>query len=61
MDHLHRLERAREVLARRPGLDGSRARLLLASGAGFSPELTAAAASRDDLVLADLERLYLGA
>jgi len=29
MDQLHRLERAREVLARRPGLDGSRARLLL--------------------------------
>src|SRR5262249_2323994 len=39
MDQLHRLERARELLARRPGLDRTSARLLLASGTDFTPEL----------------------
>jgi uncharacterized protein len=61
VEHLRRLEQARQVLARRPGLDGGAARLLLASGAGFTPDLRAATAGRNDIVLIDPDRLYRGA
>jgi AAA+ ATPase superfamily predicted ATPase len=60
VDQLRRLERARELLAARPALDGGAARLLLASGSGFSPDLRAAASGRADVLLVDLERLYRG-
>jgi uncharacterized protein len=59
--HLDRLERARELLRHRPGLDAAGTRLLLASAAGFSPDLVDAARRRADVVLLDLERLYSGA
>jgi hypothetical protein len=60
MDQLLRLERARQILGGRPALDAAAARLLLASGSGFGPDLVAAARRRDDVVLVDLERLYGG-
>jgi uncharacterized protein len=58
IDHLRRLERARELLRVRPGPDAGRARLLLASGTGFSPDLRAAAQKRADVLLVDLALLY---
>lgn len=60
LGHLARLERARELLRTRPGVDADRARLVLAAGSGFSPDLHAAAASRSDIVLVDPTRLYHG-
>lgn len=54
-----RLESIRELLAER-GHDVAGSRLLLFSRTGFDPALIAAADTRDDLELVDLERLYLG-
>jgi hypothetical protein len=56
--HLTRLERARELLRQRPGVDAGAARLLLASGGGFADDLRHAARARQDIVLVDIERLY---
>ncbi|MGF1654098.1 MAG: ATP-binding protein [Actinomycetales bacterium] len=56
---LDRLVHVRELVAARPGLDTTDARLLLFSGAGFHADLHSAA--RDgDVVLVDLDRLYAG-
>ncbi len=60
LGHLERLDRAGQLLRHRHGLDAREARLLLASGAGFSAELVGAAQGRPDVVLVDLERLYSG-
>lgn len=54
--HLARLERVRELLRARRGLDAAGARLLLASGTGFADDLVAA--DRSDVILVDLHRLY---
>lgn len=54
-DQLRRLEHIRELL----GL-AAPVRLLLFSGSGFSPQLTAQAAARADVQLVDVERLYQG-
>ncbi|MEU2661099.1 hypothetical protein [Micromonospora sp. NPDC007220] len=59
--HLDRLERARELLVARPGLDARGARLLLASAEGFTAELRQLAAHRPDVVLVGPDRLYSGA
>ncbi len=58
--HVARLERARELLRARPGLDADGTRLVLASGTGFTAELHSAAEARPELVLVDLTRLYGG-
>lgn len=55
-----RLERARELLRTRPGIDAQATRLVLASGTGFSADLRTAADTRPDLVLVDPVRLYHG-
>jgi hypothetical protein len=57
-DH-ERLVRLRDLVAARPGVDTTDTRLVLFSGAGFSPDLRAAARG-GDVVLVDLERLYHG-
>ncbi|GLY22419.1 ATP-binding protein [Micromonospora sp. NBRC 101691] len=57
---LERLERARVLLTARPGWDAGSARLLLASGEGFTDELRQLAARRPDVLLLDPERLYSG-
>ncbi|MER7164634.1 ATP-binding protein [Micromonospora sp. NPDC000207] len=57
---LERLERVRNVLRGRPGIDAAGTRLLLASAEGFTDDLRATAARRDDLVLVDPRRLYEG-
>jgi uncharacterized protein len=54
--HLARLERARDLLRRRDGLDAGATRLLLASATGFTDELLAQ--RRPDVVMVDLARLY---
>jgi hypothetical protein len=56
---LRRLERARELLVGR-GVDAARARLLLFARSGFDRDLEAAARSRSDVELVDLERLWTG-
>lgn len=56
--HVARLERARELLRARPGLDADSTCLVLASGVGFTAELHSAAEVRPELVLVDLPRLY---
>lgn len=58
--HVARLERARELLRSRPGIDGADTRLVLASAAGFTADLLTAAADRPDLVLVNADRLYHG-
>ena len=55
---LHRLERIRALLARRPGFDATGARLLLAGGHGFDDDLVEATAGRPDVVLVDPALLY---
>jgi AAA+ ATPase superfamily predicted ATPase len=60
LPHLRRLERIRDLLRVRAGLDAHSARLLLASGAGIAPDLGSAVRGRADVVLVDLERLYTG-
>ena len=54
---LTRLEHIRTLLLRR-GLDATHALLVLFSRTGFGADLTAAAATRDDVRLVDLEMLY---
>jgi AAA+ ATPase superfamily predicted ATPase len=58
--HLERLERLRDLLARRDDRAASGVRLLLFSAAGFMPELRETARTREDLQLVDLDRLYEG-
>ncbi|MGH3905769.1 MAG: ATP-binding protein [Pseudonocardiaceae bacterium] len=55
--HLDRLRHIRGLLERRPGVDATGAKLLCASGAGFTPELRAAADASEAMLL-DLDRLY---
>jgi uncharacterized protein len=55
---LIRLERLRELLARR--LDGQRPKLLLFGKSGFDAEVVASARNRKDVELIDLARLYGG-
>ncbi|WFE37893.1 hypothetical protein [Micromonospora sp. WMMD998] len=55
---LDRLERIRALLVRRPGYDATGTRLLLASGQGFTEDLTDDAATRPDVVLVDPARIY---
>ena len=58
MADLHRLQRARELLAGRARVE--RARLAIFAAGGFTADLQAEAARRSDVVLVDLERLYAG-
>ncbi len=60
LGQLARLERVRELLRTRPGIDAETTRLVLASGTGFSTELQAAAGTRPDLVLVNPARMYHG-
>ncbi|MEV1144837.1 ATP-binding protein [Micromonospora sp. NPDC049799] len=55
-----RLVKARDLLVTRPSLDARGARLLLASGAGFTDDLRAASRRRSDVILVDPTRLYTG-
>lgn len=55
---LHRLERAKELLAGRARAE--RARLAIFAVGGFTTDLQDEAARRSDVVLVDLERLYAG-
>jgi hypothetical protein len=55
--HLQRLATARDLL-RPKGYDTETTVLALYGGAGFTPELTAAAAADDRILLVDLARLY---
>jgi hypothetical protein len=59
MADLHRLERARELLAGRARVE--RARLAIFAAGGFSADLQDEATRRSDVLLVDLERLYAGA
>jgi AAA+ ATPase superfamily predicted ATPase len=54
--HLDRLTRAREALTDKFDISGTV--LALYSGTGFDPDLEAAAASRPDILLVGLDRLY---
>lgn len=56
LTHVRRLERIRALLSQREDLDASNARLLLASGAPFDPDL--GDLTRPDLELVGPERLY---
>jgi DNA-binding MarR family transcriptional regulator len=58
MADLHRLERARELLAGRARVEGTR--LAIFAAGGFTADLEAEARGRSDVVLVDLERLYAG-
>ena len=58
MADLHRLERARELLAGRARVE--RTRLAIFAAGGFTADLQAEATRRSDVVLVDLERLYAG-
>ncbi|WP_327412412.1 AAA family ATPase [Streptomyces sp. NBC_01233] len=58
--HMQRLRSIVDTLASREEEDVSRVRLALYGASGFSPELHAAQA-RDEVMLIDLERLYRGA
>jgi hypothetical protein len=60
LPHLDRLRHIRTLLQRHPGIDATGTTLLCASGAGFTPELWAAA-DVGEVILLDLERLYHGA
>ncbi|MGH3921460.1 MAG: ATP-binding protein, partial [Pseudonocardiaceae bacterium] len=57
MAHLDRLRHIRSLLERRRNVDVADAKLLCASGAGFTPELCAAA-DAGQAILVDLDRLY---
>lgn len=57
--HLDRLRHIHTLLRRRRDINASGAKLLCASGAGFTPELRAAA-DTGEVILLDLERLYFG-
>jgi DNA-binding MarR family transcriptional regulator len=58
MADLHRLERARELLAGRARVE--RTRLAIFAAGGFSADLQNEAIRRSDVVLVDLDRLYAG-
>lgn len=58
MADLHRLERARELLAGRARVE--RTRLVIFAAGGFTGDLQDEATRRPDVVLVDLERLYAG-
>ncbi|MGH3720641.1 MAG: AAA family ATPase [Pseudonocardiaceae bacterium] len=58
--HLDRLRHIRTLLRRHRDIDATGAKLLCASGAGFTSELRAAA-DAGEVILLDLERLYFGA
>lgn len=58
MTDLHRLERARDLLAGRARVE--RTRLAIFAAGGFSADLQDEATRRSDVVLVDLERLYAG-
>ncbi len=58
MADLHRLERARELLAGRAHV--GRTRLAIFAAGGFSADLQVEATRRSDVALIDLERLYAG-
>jgi uncharacterized protein len=55
---LHRLERAKDLLAGRAHTE--RTRLAIFAAGGFTADLQAEAIRRSDVVLVDLERLYVG-
>lgn len=57
--HLERLRGICDLLSATGTFNTRATRLACYSGVGFTPELRAAA-SRDDVVLVDLERLYAG-
>lgn len=59
LGHLHQLRTIRDLLTERDDIDVRGARLACFGGAGFSPDLQAAAES-GEAVLVDLERLYHG-
>jgi hypothetical protein len=58
MADLHRLERAKELLAGRARVE--RTRLAIFAAGGFTADLRDEATRRSDVVLVDLERLYAG-
>jgi uncharacterized protein len=58
MADLHRLERARELLAGRARVE--RTRLAVFAAGGFTGDLRDEATRRSDVVLVDMERLYAG-
>ncbi|WP_406293597.1 hypothetical protein OG948_03015 [Embleya sp. NBC_00888] len=58
--HLTRLERIREFLAARDGVDATHTRLLCLSGDGFTDDLRTAATDNPELQLGDLDRLCNG-
>ena len=58
MADLHRLERAKELLAGRARVE--RTRLAIFAAGGFTADLQAEATRRSDVVLVDLERLHSG-
>jgi hypothetical protein len=60
MGHLRRLERIRDLLRGRDGVEAGRTRLLCFSGAGFTDELRAVAGRDPGVQLVGLERLYGG-
>jgi hypothetical protein len=55
---LHRLERAKELLAGRARTE--RTRLAIFAAGGFTADLRSEAARRSDVALVDLERMYTG-
>jgi hypothetical protein len=57
---LRRLEHIRSLLADRSLADGARTKLLVFGSRGFSPALRREEATRSDVELIDLERLYRG-
>jgi len=57
--HLNRLHHIRSLLEHRHDVDAAGAKLLCASGAGFTPELHTAA-DAGEVILLDLDRLYRG-
>ncbi|MET8156707.1 ATP-binding protein [Sphaerisporangium sp. NPDC005289] len=59
--HLRRLDRIRDLLRAREGVDAERTRLLLFSGTGFSDDLRTLARRDPAVQLVDLDRLYAGA
>jgi DNA-binding MarR family transcriptional regulator len=58
MPDLHRLERAKELLAGRARVE--RTRLAIFAAGGFTADVQDEATRRSDVVLVDLERLYAG-
>ncbi|GGK78375.1 ATPase AAA [Sphaerisporangium melleum] len=61
LGHLQRLDRIRDLLRAREGVNAQSTRLLLFSGTGFSDDLCAVARRDPTVQLVDLSRLYTGA